>query len=81
MENELFDCKFCALFIRFVGLGVENIGGGGMGPISDNGIGGSGNSDRTIWFWFWWLSGLTFVLCSHPGWQLPYKIQQKFHML
>lgn len=28
-----------------VGLGVENIGGGGIGPISDNGIGGSGNSD------------------------------------
>lgn len=27
-----------------VGLGVENIGGGGMGPISDTGIGGSGSS-------------------------------------
>jgi hypothetical protein len=31
-----------------VGLGVENIGGGGMGPISDTGIGGSGNSDNII---------------------------------
>lgn len=31
-----------------VGLGVENMAGGGMGPISDTGIGGSGNSDRNI---------------------------------
>lgn len=31
-----------------VGLGVENIAGGGMGPISDTGIGGSGKSDKNI---------------------------------
>lgn len=31
-----------------VGLGVENMAGGGMGPISDTGIGGSGNSERKI---------------------------------
>lgn len=31
-----------------VGLGVENIGGGGMGPISDTGMGGSGSSDSMM---------------------------------
>ena len=36
------------------GDGVENIGGGGMGPISDTGIGGSGSSDKTMWFGRWW---------------------------
>lgn len=34
---------------RAVGLGELNIGGGGIGPISDKGIGGSGSSDRTNW--------------------------------
>lgn len=29
-----------------VGLGELNIGGGGIGPISETGIGGSGNSDK-----------------------------------
>lgn len=29
-----------------IGLGELNIGGGGMGPISDNGMGGSGSSGR-----------------------------------
>lgn len=28
-----------------MGLGELNIGGGGIGPISDNGMGGSGSSD------------------------------------
>lgn len=46
----------CGRPATIVGLGVENIGGGGIGPISDNGIGGSGNSDNNIWLciWWWW---------------------------
>lgn len=39
----------CCRPVKIVGLGVENIGGGGIGPISDTGIGGSGNSDNKIW--------------------------------
>lgn len=31
---------------EILGMGELNIGGGGMGPISDTGIGGSGSSER-----------------------------------
>lgn len=40
-----------------VGLGELNIGGGGIGPISETGIGGSGNSDNVKVLTVWCLSG------------------------
>lgn len=48
-----------------VGLGELNIGGGGIGPISDTGIGGSGNSER--------VSVLPGCLRSGGGVPLPVK--------
>lgn len=48
-----------------VGLGELNIGGGGIGPISDTGIGGSGNSDN--------VSVLTVLCLSGGGVPLPVR--------
>lgn len=66
-----FDFMFCPCNrpAIIVGLGVENIGGGGIGPISDNGIGGSGNSDSRIWFCIeWWCIPSICGGGVEPGW-------------
>ena len=48
-----------------VGLGELNIGGGGIGPISETGIGGSGNSDK--------VKALEVLVLSGGGVPLPVK--------
>lgn len=66
-------CFCCRCLAKRVGLGELNIGGGGIGPISLSGIGGSGSSERTRVL-LWCGKGVMYrsiVCCLSPGICIP----------